>query len=160
MSEEEKNEETQATEETQVTQETQGTQTTLEVALAERDTRIADLEKALSEAKSRLGRDEAVAAELTQLREAHGKAVARYLDAARALNSTIPHDVISGQTIEEIDASVQKAAAIAESVRASLESQAKGARVPAGAPARGSISLEGLSPREKIAAGIQQGSQR
>jgi hypothetical protein len=121
-----------------------------EAVLADKDARIVALESALSEAKKG---SEATAAQLTQ-------AVSKYLEAARALNSTIPQDVISGGTIEEIDASVEKAKAIADAVKATLEAQAKEAKVPAGAPTRGEISLEGLSPREKIAAGIQQGSQR
>jgi hypothetical protein len=124
-----------------------------EAALAEKDARIAELNASLSVA---LQGGEAAAAELASLKEAHTQAVAKYLGAARALNSTIPQDVISGQTIEEIDASVRKALSIADAVKATLEAQAKEAKVPAGAPTRGEISLEGLSPREKIAAGIQQ----
>jgi chromosome segregation ATPase len=125
--------------------------------LADKDTRIAQLEASLSEVKRG---SEAAAAELSQLKEAHSKAVSKYLDAVRVANSTIPQDIITGQTIEEIDAAVEKAQSIATAVKASLEAQAKEARVPAGAPTRGEISLEGLTPREKIAAGIQQGSQR
>ena len=124
-----------------------------EAALAEKDTRIAELEASLSEAKSV---SEAVATELNQLKEAHSTAVSRYLDAARAANPTIPQDIIAGESIEEIDAAVQKAQTIAESVKASLEAEAKETKVPAGAPTRTEISVEGLSPREKIAAGIQQ----
>ena len=124
-----------------------------EAALAEKDDRIAALEAELSEAKQG---SEAAAAELAQVREANSQAVAKYLDAVRAANSTIPQDIIAGDTIEEIDDSLAKATTIAESVKASLEAQAKEAKVPAGAPTRGEISLEGLSPREKIAAGIQQ----
>jgi len=63
-------------------------------------------------------------------------------------------------TIEDIDASLAKATTVANAIRANLEAQAKETKVPVGAPTRGEISLEGLSPREKIAAGIQQGSQR
>jgi hypothetical protein len=121
--------------------------------LNQRDTRIAELESALSEAEKG---SEAAAAELSQVKEGHTKAVSKYLEAARALNSTIPPDVISGNTIEEIDASLAKARTIAESVKKVLEAQAKEAKVPAGAPTRGEISLEGLSPREKIAAGVAQ----
>jgi hypothetical protein len=99
---------------------------------------------------------EAIKTELASVKEAYAQAISKYLEAARALNYTIPQDVIAGQTIEEIDASVEKAKAIANAVKANLEAQAKEAKVPAGAPARGEISLEGLSPREKIAAGIQQ----
>jgi len=122
-------------------------------ALAEKDALIADLQAQLSEAQKG---SEATIAEFTQVKEAHFKAVSKYLEATRALNSTIPKGVIAGGTIEEIDASVEKAKAIADAVKASLEAQAKEAKVPAGAPIRGEISLEGLSPREKIAAGLTQ----
>jgi type I site-specific restriction endonuclease len=110
-----------------------------EAALAEKDTRIAELQ-----------------AEGEAISKAHAQAVAKYLEAARALNYTVPKDVIAGGTIEEIDASVEKAKAIAEAVKKALEAQAKEAKVPAGAPTRGTINLEGLSPREKIAAGLNQ----
>jgi len=129
-------------------------------ALAEKDralsamsARQAELEASLSEAKQG---SEAATAELEQTKQAHAQAVAKYLGAVRAANPTIPQDIIAGDTIEGIDASLAKATTIAESVKANLEAQAKEARVPAGAPARGEISLEGLTPREKIAAGIQQ----
>jgi septation ring formation regulator EzrA len=131
-----------------------------EAALAEKDralsamsARQAELEASLSEAKTG---SEAAAAELSQVKEAHGQAISKYLGAIRLANPTIPQDIIAGDTIEDIDASLAKATTIAESVKASLEAQAKEAKVPAGAPPRGEISLEGLTPREKIAAGIQQ----
>jgi len=156
--------------ETQETQETQATPETLEAikaqleeekkakaaaeaSLVEKDNRIAELEASLSEAKTG---SEAAAAELTQVKEANAQAVSKYLDVVRAANSTIPQDIIAGDTIEEIDASLAKATTIAESVKANLEAQAKEAKVPAGAPTRGEISVEGLTPKEKIAAGIQQ----
>jgi hypothetical protein len=117
-----------------------------EVALAEKDARIAEKDARIAELQ----------AEGEAITKAHAQAVAKYLDAARALNYTVPKDVIVGGTIEEIDASVEKAKAIAESVKKALEAQAKEAKVPAGAPTRGTINLEGLSPREKIAAGLNQ----
>ena len=123
-----------------------------ETALADKDTRIAALEAELSEVKQG---SEAVTAELAQVKEAHSQAISKYLDAVRLANPTIPQDIIAGDTIEDIDASLARATTIAESVKASLEAQAKEAKVPAGAPPRTEISLEGLSPREKIAAGIQ-----
>jgi len=124
-----------------------------EAALAEKDARIVELEASLSEAKQG---SETVAAELVQVKGAHAQAVGKYLDAVKAANPTIPPDIIAGTTIEEIDVSVEKAQSIATAVKASLEAQAKEARVPAGAPTRESINVEGLSPREKIAVGIQQ----
>lgn len=124
-----------------------------EAAVAEKDDRIAELEASLSEAKTNLA---SVTDQLTDETKAHGQAVAKYLDAVRLANPTIPQDTIAGGTIEDIDASLAKATTIATAVRANLEAQAKEARVPAGAPPRGEISIEGLSPREKIAAGVKQ----
>jgi len=161
---ENENEETQETQETQNTastpedleairaqlEEEKKAKAAAEAALAEKDARIAELQ----------AEGEALRAEGVAISEANAQAVAKYLNVVRTANSTIPRDIIAGQTIEEIDASVEKAQAIADAVRANLEAQAKEAKVPAGAPTRGEISLEGLSPREKIAAGIQQGSQR
>jgi len=172
------------TEETQETQNTQGTPETLEAikaqleeekrakaadeaALAEKDQRIAELQAegealraersnlqaSLSEAKQG---SEAAAAELAQVKEAKGQALAKYLSMAKALNPAIPEGIIAGETIEEIDTSVEKGKAIVESVKKAMEAEASQAKVPAGAPTRGEISLEGLTPREKIAAGIQQ----
>ncbi len=138
-----------------------------EAALAEKDTRIAEmqaegealraeqsnLQASLSEAKTG---SEAITAELASAKEANTQAIAKYLGAVRVANPAIPQDIIAGDTIEDIDASLAKATTIAESVKANLEAQAKETKVPAGAPPRGEISLEGLTPREKIAAGIQQ----
>ena len=150
-----------ATQQTQQTQETLEAQleeerkakVAAEASLVEKDDHIAALESSLSEAKQG---SEAAAVELSQVKEANAQAVAKYLDAIRLANPPIPQDIIAGDTIEAIDASVEKAQSIANAVRQSLEAQAKEAKVPAGAPARGEISVEGLSPREKIAAGIQQ----
>jgi len=134
-------------------QEEQEARAAAEAALAERDNRIAELQAQLSEAKQG---SEAAAAEHAQVKEARDQAVAKYLNMARALNPAIPEGIISGETIDEIDASVEKGKAIVEAVKRAMEAEAKGAKVPAGAPTRGAINLEGLSPREKIAAGIQQ----
>ena len=126
---------------------------TIEAAMADKDTMIADLQTKLSD--SIKGR-EAATTELTQAKDVHSKAVAKYLGAVKLANPTIPGEVIAGGTIDEIDASVARALSIATAVKASLAAEAKQGKVPAGAPPRGEISLEGLSPREKIAAGIQQ----
>ena len=129
----------------------------LEQAVAEKDAAISDLEAkrsgletALSEAKKE---SEAMTA---TLKEARDQAVAKYLTIVKTLNPTIPQDIIAGETIAEIDASIEKGKALVASVKQYLESEAAAAKVPAGAPPRGAISLEGMSPKEKIAYGIQQ----
>jgi hypothetical protein len=129
----------------------------VEASLAEKDSRIAELEASLGEAQQAA---ESLRAEGAAISEARDQAVGKYLDAVRIANPAIPRDVIVGNTIEEIDASLARATTIAESVRANLEARTRETKVPAGAPPRGEILVEGLSPREKIAAGIQQGNQR
>jgi vacuolar-type H+-ATPase subunit I/STV1 len=127
--------------------------TAIEATLAAKDKRITELQASVSVIQQA---GDTAMAELTQVKQAHTKAVAKYLDVVKLANPSIPGDVITGTTIDEIDASLKKASSIATAVKANLEAQAKEARVPAGAPTRTEISLEGLSPREKIAAGIHQ----
>jgi len=131
----------------------------VEEATAGKDTRIAELEASLSEAQleadTQANQIQASADEIASLKEAKTMAVAKYLEMAKALNPTIPEGIIAGETIEEIEQSIEKGKAIVETVKKALEAEAAGTKVPAGAPARGEISLEGLSPREKIAAGIR-----
>lgn len=146
--------------------------------LAARDVRIAELESSLSEvqtqSEAKAKELEASAAELVTIKEALSATqagreqalstaqagVAKYLEVAKAFNPSIPEGIISGETIEEIDQSIEKGKAIVEAVKTAMESEAAATKVPAGAPTRGGISLEGLSPKEKIAYGITQGSQR
>jgi chromosome segregation ATPase len=124
--------------------------------IQEKDAAIAQLQAEAEALKAEWTTFKAAADELVQVKDAHSKAVTKYLSAVKLANPAIPGDVITGGSIDEIDASVARALSIATAVKASLEAQAKQAKVPAGAPTRGEISLEGLSPREKIAAGIQQ----
>ncbi|TET17096.1 MAG: hypothetical protein E3J81_02290 [Dehalococcoidia bacterium] len=125
----------------------------IEESLTGKDARIAELETALSEAKQG---SEATAVELASTREAKDAAVAKYLVMAKALNPQLPEGIITGESIEEIDASVEKAKATVEAVKQSLQAEAAATKVPAGAPTRGAISLEGMSPREKIAYAISR----
>jgi len=125
----------------------------LEKAAAEKDSRLAELETALSEAKQS---SEASAADLTAVKGARDQAVSKYLDMAKALNPTIPENMVVGGTIEEIDLSIERGKAMVASVKKAMEAEAAAVKVPAGAPTRGAISLEGMSSKEKIAYGIQQ----
>jgi vacuolar-type H+-ATPase subunit I/STV1 len=125
----------------------------LETAAAEKDTRIAELEAALSEAKSE---SEAALAETARLKDAEAATVGKYREALVAAHPDIPQDLIQGESVSQLFASVEKGRATVEAVRKSLEAEASATRVPAGAPTRGGISLEGMSPRDKIAYAIQQ----
>ena len=146
----------------------------LEEAAAAKDSRIAELqaegealraersnlEASLSEANviasEAKGKElEASAADLATVKEARDQAVTKYLSMAKALNPTIPEGIVGGETITEIDQSIDKGKAIVEAVKKAMESEAAATKVPAGAPTRGGISTEGMSPKEKIAYAIQ-----
>jgi len=133
-------------------EEEQKAKTTLEEAMAEKDAKLAELETALSEAKQG---SEASTAELASVKEARDQAVSKYLGMAKASNPQVPGDMITGETIEEIDASVEKGKGLVSAVKRTLESETAAAKVPAGAPTRGETT-EGMSNKDMIAAGLRQ----
>jgi len=133
-------------------EEEQKAKTALEEAMAEKDAKLAELEAALSEAKQG---SEASATELASVKEARDEAVSKYLGMAKASNPQVPQDIISGETIAEIDASVEKGKGLVASVKKTLESETAAAKVPAGAPTRGETT-EGMSNKDMIAAGLRQ----
>lgn len=122
------------------------------------DERIGELESQLEQTRTELAvkQDEMDNAwvEMTALREAKDEAVSGYRDALRLAHPELPPDLIRGETTEELAASVESAKALVEKVRAALRSEKDAARIPAGAPVSSGPDLTGLSPREKIAAGI------
>ena len=59
-------------------------------------------------------------------------------------------ELITGETVDEVNASLEKARGVIEAVRKSLEAEWVGAKVPAGAPPRTPPDLSALSPIEKI----------
>lgn len=148
----------------------------LEEAAAGKDSRIAELQaegEALRAERSNLQQtlseanvitseakqtSEASATELATIKEARDQAVSKYLSMAKALNPNIPEGIIAGDTIAKIDSSIEKGKAIVEAVKKAILSEEKdlaaATRVPAGAPTRGGIPTEGMSPKEKIAYAI------
>lgn len=101
---------------------------------------------------------EATRRELEEQRALAVAAVARYREAALAAEPELPPELVAGQTVEEVDASLAGArrtvAAIRQRLAEAAEPSTRG--FPAGAPARLSGSLEGLSAAEKIARGLEQ----
>ena len=127
-------------------------------AIGGQDERIGELESQLEQARSELaGRQDELDnawVEMTALREAKDEAVSGYRDALRLAHPELPPDLIRGETPEELAASVEATKALVEKVRSALRSEKDAARIPAGAPVSSGPDLTGLSPREKIAAGI------
>ena len=127
-------------------------------ALTERDDRIDELNALLEQARDDIeSRQEAVDnawVEMTALREARDEALNACRDALRLAHPDVPPDLIRGETVEELNSSVAAARTLVEKVRAALKAEKDAVRVPAGAPVDAGPDLEGLSPRDKIAAGV------
>lgn len=118
------------------------------LAAAEGDMHAA-LEEALAETKRALD----------EQREATRAAVARYREALLAAEPDLPPDLVAGDTLEDLDASVRAARQAVAQIRERLASEvrAEASRgFPVGTPARGPHSTRGLSSAEKIAAGLSE----
>ncbi len=78
------------------------------------------------------------------------EAVASYKAVVVQTNPEVIEELISGDTIEAISESLEKAKTLVSRVRQGVEAEISLAKVPAGAPERTSPDLSTLSPREKI----------
>jgi uncharacterized coiled-coil protein SlyX len=105
----------------------------LEQALASRDNEIVALKQTLAELETRL----------SQAVEAYRALVVR-------ANPAVPEELISGGSIEEIDASLANAQVLIDRVRQELGAEIAAAKIPAGAPLRTPLDLSALTPKEKI----------
>jgi chromosome segregation ATPase len=83
-------------------------------------------------------------------------AAGKYREALLAAAPDLPEEMVAGESIEELEASAERARQTVLRVRDRLESQAQAGRVPAGSPPRGSPDLSALSPIEKIRFGLGQ----
>lgn len=125
----------------------------LEDALRLREARIIELDGSLDEAESTLKERES---ELEGVRTQLAQAVALYRVSLLAAEPEIPEEMVQGDTVEEVEASLAWARQMVEQVRSQLEAQASQERVPFGAPVRSAPDLSGLSPQEKIALGLNR----
>lgn len=96
---------------------------------------------------------EALAQEEQTTREALAAAVAAYRRVVLDANPYAPPDLVAGETVAEIDASLERARAVVAQVREQIAA-ATAREVPAGVSGRTAVDLAGLSAREKIAYGL------
>ena len=120
--------------------------------LVSKSDQISVLEAALSTKSEELEKSGAV---ITELQEQSKVALAQYRDAIVQANPNIPAALISGDSFQALFDSVEKGKTVVEAVSVNLKAAAAIATIPAGAPERGEITLNGLSAREKISAGIK-----
>jgi len=120
--------------------------------------RVVELEELLAQKNEELTRANTRLAELERLRveseERLTQAVSSYKALVVTSNPGVLEELITGDTIEDITASLESARSIVGKVKQGLEAEMASARVPAGAPQRAPVDLSALSPREKIQYGI------
>ncbi len=112
----------------------------LEQVVADKESEVATLRKSEDELKERLS---AVGKSLTE-------AVNSYKGRVIQMNPGITEELISGDTIEAVDKSLEKALSLIGRGKKSVEKEISHTRMPAGAPGRRTPDLSTLSPREKI----------
>ena len=112
----------------------------------EMQSRIAQLEQGI------VSRD----GELTATRQSLSGAVAKYRAAVLASAPGIPEELVKGESLDEIDSSLELARGIVSKVRQQLEIEAESNKVPTGAPPRMPQDLSALSPAEKIAYALRK----
>jgi len=115
--------------------------------LAAKDSRLAELEQAVA------SRDNEIAAlkqSRAELETRLSQAVASYRALVVRANPTLPEELVIGDSIEEIDASLASAQVLIDRVRQELGAEIAAAKIPAGAPLRTPLDFSALSPKEKI----------
>lgn len=139
----------------------------LQSEAADRQARAATVEQEAVELRERLRaaeaaletRDAALAQagrELESLRASLAGAAAKYRDAVLAASPDLPAELVAGETIDEIDASIEVARLTVTRVRDHLEAQAHAGRTPVGAPERREPDATRLTPAEKIRLGLER----
>ena len=125
------------------------------------EARVTELESLLAEKGGELGKAETQIAELEQtvaeteerfakVNNSLAEAVASYKALVIKSNPEMLTHLITGDTIDDINSSMETARTLITKVREGLEAEVAMARVPAGAPLRTPPDLGVLSPREKI----------
>ncbi len=118
------------------------------------NTRLVELERILEGKDSEITSLKQTREELEGTLVALNSSLAKTVNSYKALlvqaNPEVIGELISGDTIESINESLEKAKTLVSKVRKGLEVEISRTRVPAGAPERTPPDLSSLSPREKI----------
>ena len=112
----------------------------LKQELTSKDSEVTALKEALAEAE----------AKLTAINDALARAVASYKAVVVESGPGVLAELITGDTVEEVDESLKNARTLIDRVRQEIEEESSKTKVPAGAPQRAPMDLSSLSPREKI----------
>jgi len=133
---------------------------TFEASITEKETKITELEgnlKAKDEELTQLKQaGEGHQGELDTLKTSLGDAVGKYRGLVLASNPAVPEELVAGESIADIEASLEKAKGLVSKVTAQVTQELTKTVIPAGSPARTGPATEGMSAREKINYGLEQ----
>jgi hypothetical protein len=115
--------------------------------------RVVELEAVLAARNEELSK---AGARLAELEKAAAGAVSSYKAVIVQANPDVLPELITGQSIEALDASLAKARELIGKVKTGLEAQKAANRIPAGAPPRAGADTGSLSSREKIRQGVEK----
>ncbi|MDO8716578.1 MAG: hypothetical protein Q7J73_07215 [Dehalococcoidales bacterium] len=132
-----------------------------EQSIVELKTLLETERRARTAAEAEVAKREAVITEINAAAGAAKQSLTAALAAYKALvvrsNPVVFAELISGDSFEAINNSLESAKALISKVRQSVEAEIAAGKVPAGAPARTLPDLENLSSREKIQYAISKG---
>lgn len=138
-----------------------GEKETLTAELEAKAAAVATLEQTAGEKEAELTTLKQGAAEsgdvLSNVNTSLANAVSAYKTIVAQANPSVPVELITGDTIEAINQSLESANTIVTKVREAVKEEISSASIPAGAPARTPPDLSALSPREKIQYAITKG---
>jgi len=130
---------------------------TLEADLASKDIVLHEKDTQITELTTQT---EGQTQELITSKAALESAVGAYKDVVLKANPLIPTDLIQGLTIDEVSASLEKAAALVGQIKQGLEKEGSAEKIPPGAPQRTGPDLSSMTTKEKINYGLREAQQK
>lgn len=108
--------------------------------------RIAEMEESIAASES----------DVAALRESLTGAVLKYRTAVLEAAPGVPEELVTGETVDEIDASLSRARDMVSRVKQELEARTAAESVPTGSPPRQALDPATLSPAAKIQHALNQ----
>lgn len=131
-----------------------------DAALAQATNRIAETEASRNDLSQEIAslkeQNAAVRGNLDTIKGSLSEAVKTYRELVLKSSPDIPAELVSGESIAELNESLTKAKGLVSRVKQTIEANITGSRIPAGAPARIPRDLTALSAHEKITYGIRK----
>ena len=115
-------------------------------ATEELQRRIAEMEESIAARES----------EAAVLKESLASAVLKYRSAVLETAPGVPEELVTGETVDEIDAALNLARDMVSRVRQELEARSAAESVPTGSPPRQTLDAAALSPAAKIQHALNQ----